>query len=176
MFISYKTILDAITIYSRINIKYCIWVIVFLSEKPLAAFVLTLIAGVAGIIGGLWTYYSVYFAKELIEEIVENTSIDNTTLPKNFNEFIYTIALGVAIWYIVAGALLILSAILINTGIPRKVKIGGILAIIFSILSFGNLSFAVLILGLIGGILALTWKPPRKEEPMITTEPTEPVI
>jgi hypothetical protein len=65
------------------------------------------------------------------------------------------------------GILVIVGALLIYTGEMRKVRIGGELVLTFSILSLFSASIggALLgfILGLVGGILALTWKP--KEVP-----------
>ncbi len=62
---------------------------------------------------------------------------------------------------LIVSILIIIGAIWINSGDPGKVRNGGIMVLISSILSLPNL--LVFILGLIGGILALTWKPSKKK-------------
>ncbi|MEM4427768.1 MAG: DUF6114 domain-containing protein [Zestosphaera sp.] len=57
---------------------------------------------------------------------------------------------------------------------PGRVKTGSILVLIFSILSLftvGGGFFIGFILGLIGGILGLTWKPPVRQEPSMSGLP-----
>ena len=60
------------------------------------------------------------------------------------------------------GAIVIISAVILNSK-PEQHSTWGTLIVIFSVLSvFGSAmgGFAIgLILGLIGGILAITWKP-----------------
>ncbi len=50
---------------------------------------------------------------------------------------------------------------MVNTGLQSKVRLGGILVLVFSIISIiGGGGFILgFILGLVGGILALAWKP-----------------
>src|SRR5579875_1354214 len=110
-------------------------------EKPTAAFVLSLIAGLLVLIhsviimsfGGLFSFVPFFGALILV--------------------------LGLA--GLVMGVLIIIGSIFINSNDSSKVRTGGILVLIFSIVSlfFGGGFFLGFILGLIGGILALTWKP-----------------
>jgi vacuolar-type H+-ATPase subunit I/STV1 len=64
---------------------------------------------------------------------------------------------------IIYGILVIIGASLICTGEIRKVRIGGVLVLLFSILSIFSPAFGGFIigfiLGFVGNILALVWKP-----------------
>ena len=71
-------------------------------------------------------------------------------------------------WFIIAHLIIIIGAFKIKSGDPSSVRTGGILVLIFSIL--GGLN----ILALIGGILALTWKPPQKAAPVKAPAPPPP--
>ena len=61
---------------------------------------------------------------------------------------------------LVAGIIVLLSGILLRTS-PQNHSIWGVLIIVFSVVSFfGTGGFVIgAILGIIGGIMALTWKP-----------------
>jgi hypothetical protein len=74
---------------------------------------------------------------------------------------------------VVFGILVIVGAVMINSGEPSRVRTGGILALIFSIISLlaGGGFFIGFILGLVGGILALTWKPAAGIPPPSGTAP-----
>jgi len=118
-----------------------------LGEKPTAAFVLSLIAGILGLIIGI--IYAIAFT------IV---GAGMALIPGMAGLGGMVAILG--FWWLIASILMIVGAIWINSGDPGKVRNGGIMVLIFSILSLPNI--LVFILGLIGGILALTWKPPKK--------------
>lgn len=68
---------------------------------------------------------------------------------------------------LIFGAIVIISAVMLNSK-PQEHTTWGIVIIIFSVLSmFGSAmaGFGVgLVLGVIGGILALSWKPPATEK------------
>jgi hypothetical protein len=62
--------------------------------------------------------------------------------------------LGICIvWFLLWGILMIVSSLWVKTGEPQKVRKGGILGLISSILGAN-------ILGIIGAIVALIWKQP----------------
>jgi len=70
---------------------------------------------------------------------------------------------------LIFGIIVIVGAVMINSGERDRVKTGSIIVLIFSILSLfvgGTGGFIVgFILGLIGGILGLTWKPTEEAAP-----------
>ena len=115
-----------------------------MSSKPVASLVLVIIAAIIDLIYGLFT-------------LVEGGRAVSMIGGGMAAEWVARIIVLLSIWWIVCGALLFMASMWINSGEHGKVRNGGIVAIIFSILS---LNLIVIILGLIGGILALTWKPP----------------
>ncbi|MEM4717518.1 MAG: hypothetical protein QXE81_02005 [Desulfurococcaceae archaeon] len=126
-----------------------------MSEKPTAAFVLSLVGGIFVILGSIL----VLVAGGLIGELVPMVG------------GLFALAGGVGLIF---GILIVVGAVMINSGEPGKVKKGSILVLILSILSLflaGGGFFIGFILGLIGGILGLTWKPPEKPAPSTTTLP-----
>ena len=115
----------------------------YMSDKPVASFVLVLIAAIIDILFGVFTLIGGSHAVSMIGSGMAST-------------WIARIIVLVSIWWIICGGLLFMASMWINSGEHGKARNGGIVAIIFSILS---LNLIVIILGLIGGILALTWKP-----------------
>lgn len=118
----------------------------YMSEKPTAAFVLGLIAGILGLLVGIGYL------------IVATIGASIMIHMPGIGGVIGSILLIIGVWWLIAAILIIIGSIWINSGIPGKVRKGGILVLVFSILSLPN--WLTFILGLIAGILALTWKPP----------------
>jgi len=119
-----------------------------MSQKPTAAFVLSIIGGVliligaivvaavAGIVGGLLSlvpFVGIFGGLAIIFGVLG-------------------LVFAIAVMY---------GAVMINSGEPQKVRTGSILVLAFSILSLitGGGFVIGLILGLIGGILGIIWKP-----------------
>lgn len=125
-----------------------------MSEKPTAAFVLSLIGGILILIGGLlYAIVGAYCGAfiSMFESIAPGAM--------GLGALIFVMmALGV-----IFGIIVIVGSAMIYQAEPSKVKTGSILVIIFSILSLftaGSGGFIVgFVLGLIGGILGLVWKP-----------------
>lgn len=136
-----------------------------MSEKPTAAFVLSLISGILVILTALIMFLVVGLLSLIFGELSES-------LP-GFPGIPYPLEL-IGAWIaiigvvgLIFGVLILVGAVMIHSGEPKKVKTGSILVLIFSILSLftvGGGFFIGFILGLIGGILGLTWKPPVKQE------------
>ncbi len=125
---------------------------------PTAAFALLLVAGII----------------ELISIIP--LAIYGTAMIAGFSTIglggIATAIIAVCIvWFLIMGILLILSATWTKTGDKDKVHKGGILGLIAAILGIGPYGLT-LILGIIGAVLALTWKPPA---PVVAPPPPPPV-
>jgi hypothetical protein len=75
-----------------------------------------------------------------------------------------SIIAGIGIWGLICGVLILLGAFMIYTR-PGSHGIWGIIILIFSLLSFiaGGGFIIGAILGVIGGILAIVWKPPESK-------------
>jgi len=130
-----------------------------LSERPTAAFVLSLISGILVLLTGIL----ILVAAGLISSLGEG-HMPGVPYPL---ELIGSLITVIGVVGLIFGILILVGATMIYSGEPSKVRIGSILVLIFSILSLltvGGGFFIGFILGLIGGILGLTWKPPAKQE------------
>lgn len=119
-----------------------------MGSKPTAAFVLSLIGGVLIVICGLG--YAVLGAVcGSIASMAPGGGGAGAAI------FLY-MALG-----LISGIIVIAGAVMINKAEPDKVKNGSILVILFSIVSLvsGGGFYIGAILGIIGGVLGLVWKP-----------------
>jgi hypothetical protein len=128
-----------------------------MAEKPTAAFALSLIGGIFILLGGI-----VYAAAASAVGIL------------GFGLGASVLA-GLGVFGLICGILTILGAVWINSGEKDKVRNGAILVLIFSILSWIGAAagfFIGFLLGLIGAILGLTWKPSTTES---TAKPAPPV-
>lgn len=116
------------------------------AEKPTAAFILSLIAGVLILVGGI----GYAFLGAICGSLVGMVSPGAGALI-----FLY-MSLG-----LICGIGVIIGAVMINSAEPSRVKTGSILVLVFSIISFlsGGGFYIGLILGLVGGILGLVWRP-----------------
>jgi hypothetical protein len=125
-----------------------------MGEKPTAAFVLSLLGAIFIILGGL--VYMVLFS--FIGSVFDFIGMGGVG-----DIFVIMGVLGL-IW----GILVLVGALMMNSGDPGKVRTGSVLVLVFSIISwFGAAGGFVIgfILGLIGAILGLTWKPERRPPP-----------
>jgi len=134
-----------------------------LGEEPTAAWILSLIGGILGLLGYLLV---LGLALASLGAAAAEAEQYNAEVP----------GLGLAGgalaalcgWFVIAHIIIIIGALKIKSGEPSSVRTGGILVLIFSILGGGN------ILALIGGILALTWKPPKRIEAVPAPPPPPP--
>lgn len=117
-------------------------------EKPTAAFVVSLIGGILILIEGL-------VLSSLGAVCGSLASIAPGGAPIGAALFLY-MSIG-----LICGILVLIGAVMINTVNPSRVKTGSIIVLIFSIVSFfsGGGFFIGMILGIVGGILGLVWKP-----------------
>jgi hypothetical protein len=127
-------------------------------KKPTVPFVLSLIAGILTLIGGLTVAYVGLWRFEFMGRVMRRHGYAYAAAPGYFSPFIsLTGMLG-----IIFGLIVIVGAIMLNRR-PAQHTTWGILILIFSILSiFGGLGgyLVGLILGIVGGALAIAWKPP----------------
>ena len=127
-----------------------------MAEKPTAAFVLSLIGGILILLGGIFG---------AIIGIIGGAAM---SIVPGFG-WLSGLIIALGILGLIFGIIVILGAVMINSGERGKVRTGSILVLIFSILSLfvgGTGGFIIgFILSLIGSILGLTWKPSEKAPP-----------
>jgi len=119
--------------------------------KPGAAFILSLVGGLFVLLGGIAT----------------------TVIGATFTLFVGGIGGVLGILGIVWGILILVFASRLNSD-PGSHSTSGALIVVFSVLSWvGAIGgfFIGFLLGLIGGILAITWNPPAQQQ-MQPTVPT----
>jgi hypothetical protein len=132
-------------------------------EKPTAAFVLSLIAGILIVLGGaLRSVIGFYWFGGMMGSFWGRRGgmmgYPGFGMMGGFG-------LMIGIMGLVFGVLIIVSAIMLNSK-PEGHTTWGTLIVIFSAISvFGGMGgFGIgLILGLIGGVLAITWKPTQTQ-------------
>lgn len=123
-----------------------------MTEKPIAAFVLSLIGGVIILINGILYAAAAAIIGGLIASFVP---------------IFGAIAFVLVVLGLIFGIIIIAGAALMYTTSPSRVKVGSILVLIFSILSIviGGGFIIGLILGVVGGALGLAWKSPTLPAP-----------
>ncbi len=117
-----------------------------MGEEPTAAWILSLIGGILGVIGYGWMTAAVFAFGGAA------TGIPGIGGAAAAATAVYG---AICLWFLIAHIIIIIGAFKIKSGEPSSVRSGGMLVLIFSILGGIN------ILALIGGILALTWKPSK---------------
>ena len=118
---------------------------------PNAAYILSLIAGIFVLLGGLLL----------------------AAIGAAFTFFVFGIGAIIGVFGIVFGIIIITAAVNLRSH-PRQHVTWGAVILVFSIISwfgaFGGF-FLGFLLGLIGGILALTWSPPQTQTAPIYSAP-----
>lgn len=101
--------------------------------------------------------------------ILPHLNYTNITPPQGYTGTIPGLVSGIvgalASFGIVCGVIVLISAIALRL-VPRHRQTWGVLILVFSILSFFGFGGAIAgaILGVVGGIMILTWKPPLPHE------------
>jgi hypothetical protein len=130
-----------------------------MAEKPTTAFVLSLIGGIFILLGAIIIIAAASYVGFL------GYGLGGSVLAL------------FGVFGLVCGFLTILGAVWINSGEKDKVRNGGIIVLVFSILSWigaGGGFFIGFILALVGAILALTWNPPTATSNTTPTPPAPP--
>ncbi|MGQ9469234.1 MAG: DUF6114 domain-containing protein [Nitrososphaerales archaeon] len=125
-----------------------------MAEKPTAAFVLSLIGAIIILIGAILTA-ALFAAGGALFFAIPGL------------EWLGTSFLIIAVVQIIFGIIILIGAMWINSTDRGKIKNGSIIVLIFSIIGLllGAGFFIGPILGLVGGILGLTWKPTAAPPP-----------
>jgi hypothetical protein len=131
------------------------------SEKPTIAFILSLIAGIFILLGG--------GAMTMLGSWMGNFGYGMMGGYSGWRGMMGGLGYGfdfLGVLGLIFGVIVVISAVMLNSR-PQEHTTWGVLIIIFSVLSvFGSAigGFGLgLILGIIGGILAMTWKPPATQ-------------
>jgi hypothetical protein len=130
-------------------------------ERPTAAFILSLLGGIFILLGGgMWGIIGSFMGSYGFSGMMGFYGRRRGMMGSAFG----MMGLAFGLVGLVFGAIVIISAVMLNKK-PEEHNTWGTLIIVFSVLSiFGGMSGfgAGLILGLVGGILAITWRPPVK--------------
>ncbi len=128
------------------------------AEKPTVAFVLSLVAGVLILAGGLfgmvgWTFW--VYQYQYSWGPMMGPGMMGWWMPWAWSRVWPVLLIG-----LVSGIIIIVGALMLQSR-PDQAQTWGILILVFSIISiFGMGGFIIgALLGLAGGILALTWRP-----------------
>jgi hypothetical protein len=136
---------------------------VAVEEKPTAAYVVSVIGGILGLLVGIVVLFSFVGPFYLATQY----GYVPGSFWANYFNFILTIGLVISGWLMIASLAVLAAARSLNNNPMEHTKYGVI------ILVFGVLGGAAFIFGLIGGILALVYEPipPRKRPVVLSREP-----
>ncbi|MCP8309494.1 MAG: hypothetical protein H3Z53_06535 [archaeon] len=125
-----------------------------MAEKPTAAYILSLIGAILILIGGILTAIAFAWLGTLFVGIPGL-------------EWLGGLFLIIVVVQIIFGIIVLIGAMWINSTDRGKVRNGSIIVLIFSIIGLilGAGFFIGPILGLVGSILGLTWKPTEAPPP-----------
>jgi hypothetical protein len=129
------------------------------SDYPSTASILALVGGILIILGGAFFLAVSVFILPNISYMSMHAPPGVTNLPG-----LVSGAVGViGVFALVSGVVVLASAVLLRSN-PSQRKTWGVLILVFSILSFVGLGgfVAGAILGIVGGVMALTWKHPTQ--------------
>ena len=129
-------------------------------DFPNTASILALVGGTLMILGGLLLVgVSAFIIPHLpVRDFSSNSTVKLS--PANIQAFASYIVGGLGAFGLVSGAIVVASGVMLQAS-PNRLRIWGVLILVFSVLSLlGTGGFVVgAILGIAGGIKALTWKP-----------------
>ena len=128
---------------------------------PKTASILALVGGILILLGGV-----VFVAVSLF--ILPHLSYANLTTPSGLNSasipgLVSGIVGVMGLFGLVSGVVVLISAVMLLANMGQH-RTWGVLILVFSVLSFVGLGGFVVgaILGIVGGILTLRWKPPTQ--------------
>lgn len=134
-------------------------------EKPTIAYVLSLIAGILILIGGVMSLLFTALMTRVFRVVEPSTwtGMMGNEWPRMMMGWWSRFGIVTSIVGVAFGIIVIYSAIMLNSAEwPKEHTTWGTLILVFSILSFIGAwaGFGIgLILGIVGGVLAISWKP-----------------
>jgi hypothetical protein len=127
---------------------------------PKTGSVLALVGGLIMILGG-----AIFLGASLF--VIPHINLSNVTVPQGFDRanlpaLISGVLEVMGSFGLVCGSVVLISAAMLLAKVGQR-RTWGILILVFSVLSFVGLGGFVVgaILGIIGGVLVLRWKPPK---------------
>lgn len=125
-------------------------------EKPFPAFIISLIGGIFILLSSIYMY--IFFMPFIVAEHYPSLSPFEGMMWGAMGIWAWGIYMGIV--GIVCGIIIIVSALKLYNE-PEKTQLWGTLVIIFSVISLLSMGGFLIgfLLGLIGGILAVVWKP-----------------
>ncbi len=131
-----------------------------MAEKPTAAFVLVLIGGIIVLIGALLSVGALLVTMSASNAAASLASAYGGYYNSSAVNGALYLGIGLALASLVAGVLMIISSIKLNSTNVAVVKKWSIVALVFTLVSLTTFGGFVIgfILGLIGSILGLTYK------------------
>ncbi|MEM4551808.1 MAG: hypothetical protein QXF92_03870 [Thermosphaera sp.] len=147
-----------------------------MSGKPTTAFALVLAGGILVIINSIL---------ELVVGLIIRGVNPGEVVPFPAGmalvmvQFLKIILIVLGVIGTIVGLLMIIAATQINSGEPGKVRTWSVIGIILSVISIlvaGGGFYVGFILGLVGGILGLTWKPAEAAPQPVAQAQTPPPV
>ncbi len=140
-------------------------------EKPSAPFAVSLVAGILILIGGMTTMFWASSGMPTWGGMMDG-------MMGSYQGMMGGVGMGGGLFFgmgafgFISGILVLLGSLMLYSR-PREIQTWGIIVLVFSVVSlFGMGGFFIgAILGIIGGILALTWKPTLGQT-QVPTSPT----
>ncbi|MEL9940217.1 MAG: hypothetical protein QW348_02585 [Ignisphaera sp.] len=128
-----------------------------MGERPTAAFVLSLIGGLLITIESIIAIIVIKLASDIATSMVPGINASISAISG--------LVMAVSVLGIVLGIIIVIGSLQIRSGVPNKVRTWSIIVLVLSVISVftGGGFFIGFILGLVGGILGLVWKPSKAE-------------
>lgn len=136
------------------------------SQRPDVAFALSLVGGILILIGGGMVMMWAVAGTPVWDGPMGNMMGSYSGIMSGTGFSGTSFFTGMAVFGLITGALVLIGAVMLY-GRPQQASTWGIMILVFSALSlFGMGGFFIgAIIGLVGGILALSWKPVQAVAP-----------
>jgi hypothetical protein len=114
------------------------------------------------LVGLLLAAVSIFIIQHLPSSYFSSNSTVMLT-PATIQQFASFVVGGLGAFGLISGIIVLTSAVMLQAN-PSKRRTWGVLILVFSVLSFLGTGGLVVgaILGIAGGVMALTWKPPTQ--------------
>jgi hypothetical protein len=133
-------------------------------KRPTVAVILSIIGGALMLLGGSMAFMMLTYHDEgsgMMDGF--GGMMGGYRNMMNGLDFPYGLMSGLMLVSLVSGVLVIVGAVMINIH-PSQISTWGIIVLVFSVVSLAGMGGFLIgaVLGFVGGVLALTWKPRPK--------------